>query len=68
MLLGLFTGPGMLLSGAIGAFIGEYSVTKEASKSLKAALFAMLGVVSGIVVKVIYCAGMIALYTIEWVL
>ncbi len=68
MLLGIFTGPGMLISGAIGAFIGEYSVTSDGSKSLKAALFAMLGVVSGIVVKVVYCAGIIVIYTIEWAL
>jgi len=68
MLLGIFTGPGMLLSGAMGAFIGEYMVTKDGSKSLKASLFAMAGVISGIVVKVVYCAAVIVVYVIEWLL
>lgn len=62
MILSLFTGPGIFLGAFIGAFIGEYSLTQDSSRSLKAAGFALVGAVTGIFMKVLYCTGMIVLY------
>jgi len=62
MILSLFTGPGILLGAFIGAFIGEYTLTSDASKSTKASFYAVLGVFSGIVIKLIYTVGVILYY------
>ena len=62
MILSLFTGPGLILGAFIGAFIGEYTLTSDPSKSAKASLYAVLGVFSGIVIKLIYTVGVIPYY------
>jgi uncharacterized protein YqgC (DUF456 family) len=62
MILSLFTGPGLVLGAFIGAFIGEFTLTSDASKSAKASLYAVLGVFSGIVIKLIYTIGVIPYY------
>ena len=67
MILSLFTGPGIFLGAFIGAFIGEYTLTQDASKSARAAGFALIGAMTGIVVKVLYCVAMVALYLYHFV-
>lgn len=62
MILSLFTGPGLLLGAFIGAFIGEFSMTSDATKSARASLYAVLGVFSGMAVKLSYTTAMLVLY------
>ncbi len=62
MILSLFTGPGLLLGAFIGAFIGEFSMTSDATKSARASLYAVLGVFSGMAVKLFYTTAMLVLY------
>lgn len=62
MILSLFTGPGLLLGAFIGAFIGEFSMTSDATKSARASLYAVLGVFTGMAVKLFYALAMLVLY------
>jgi len=62
MIMSLFTGPGLLLGAFIGAFIGEFSMTSDATKSARASLYAVLGVFSGMAVKLFYTTAMLVLY------
>ena len=62
MILSLFTGPGLLLGAFIGAFIGEFSITSDATKSARASLYAVLGVFTGMAVKLFYTLAMLILY------
>lgn len=62
MILSLFTGPGLFLGAFIGAFIGEFSITSDATKSARASLYAVLGVFTGMAVKLFYTLAMLVLY------
>lgn len=62
MILSLFTGPGLFLGAFIGAFIGEFSVTSDATKSARASIYAVLGVFSGMAIKLFYTLAMFILY------
>jgi len=62
MIMSLFTGPGLLLGAFIGAFIGEFSMTSDATKSARASLYAVLGVFTGMAVKLFYTLAMLVLY------
>lgn len=62
MILSLFTGPGLFLGAFIGAFIGEFSVTSDATKSARASIYAVLGVFSGMAIKLFYTLAMLILY------
>ena len=62
MILSLFTGPGLFLGAFIGAFIGEFSVTSDATKSARASIYAVLGVFSGMAIKLFYALAMLVLY------
>jgi uncharacterized protein YqgC (DUF456 family) len=62
MILSLFTGPGLFLGAFIGAFIGEYSMTSDATKSARASIYAVLGVFSGMAIKLCYTLAMLILY------
>ena len=62
MILSLFTGPGLFLGAFIGAFIGEFSVTSDAAKSARASIYAVLGVFSGMAIKLFYTLAMLVLY------
>ena len=62
MILSLFTGPGLFLGAFIGAFIGEFSVTSDAAKSARASIYAVLGVFSGMAIKLFYTLVMLVLY------
>jgi len=62
MILSLFAGPGLLLGAFIGAFIGEFSMTSDSTKSARASLYAVLGVFSGMAVKLFYTLAMLILY------
>ena len=62
MLLSLFTGPGLFVGAFIGAFIGEFSVTRNTTKSARASLYAILGIFSGMAIKLIYTIGVFVLY------
>lgn len=62
MILSLFTGPGLLLGAFIGAFVGEFSMTSDATKSARASLYAVLGVFTGMAVKLFYALAMLVLY------
>ncbi|MEK9997254.1 MAG: DUF456 domain-containing protein [Cryomorphaceae bacterium] len=62
MILSLFTGPGLFLGAFIGAFIGEFSVTSDATKSARASIYAVLGVFSGMAIKLFYTLAMLVLY------
>lgn len=65
LVLGLFTGPGIFIMIALGAFIGEFTIEQNASKSAKAALFALAGILTGIVMKLVYCIAMIVLFSVQ---
>ena len=62
MILSLFTGPGLFLGAFIGAFIGEFSMTSDAAKSARASIYAVLGVFSGMAIKLFYTLAMLVLY------
>ena len=62
MILSLFTGPGLILGAFIGAFVGEFSMTSDATKSARASIFAVLGVFSGMAIKLFYTLAMVVLY------
>lgn len=62
MILSLFTGPGLFLGAFIGAFIGEFSMTSDATKSARASIYAVLGVFSGMAIKLFYTLAMFILY------
>jgi len=62
MILSLFTGPGLFIGAFIGAFIGEFSMTSDATKSARASLYAVLGVFTGMAVKLFYTLAMLVLY------
>ena len=62
MILSLFTGPGLFIGAFIGAFIGEFSVTSDATKSARASIYAVLGVFSGMAIKLFYALAMLVLY------
>ena len=62
MLLSLFTGPGLFVGAFIGAFIGEFSVTRNTTKSAHASLYAVLGIFSGMAIKLIYTIGVFVVY------
>ena len=62
MILLLFTGPGLFIGAFIGAFIGEFSVTTDAAKSARASIYAVLGVFSGMAIKLFYTLVMLVLY------
>ena len=62
LLLGLITGPGMFIGAFVGAFIGQYrSSNTNIVKSLRSALLATLGIVLGIIGKLIYTVAAVAL-------
>lgn len=62
MILSLFTGPGLFLGAFIGAFIGEFSMNSDATKSARASIYAVLGVFSGMAIKLFYTLAMLILY------
>ena len=62
MILSLFTGPGLFIGAFIGAFIGEFSMTSDATKSARASIYAVLGVFSGMAIKLFYTLAMLVLY------
>ena len=62
MILSLFTGPGLFLGAFIGAFIGEFSMNSDATKSARASFYAVLGVFSGMAIKLFYTLAMLILY------
>ena len=62
MILSLFTGPGLFLGAFIGAFIGEFSMNSDATKSARASIYAVLGVFSGMAIKLFYTLAMLVLY------
>ncbi|NDH78162.1 MAG: DUF456 family protein [Flavobacteriia bacterium] len=59
---GLITGPFMIVGALLGAFIGEYIEQKDAGQSLKSAFMAVLGLFTGIVIKLVYTIAMPILY------
>jgi len=61
LLLGLITGPGMFIGAFVGAFIGQYRSNTNIVKSLRSALLATLGIVLGIIGKLIYTVAAVAL-------
>ena len=62
MILSLFTGPGLFVGAFIGAFLGEFSVTGNTAKSARASLYAVLGIFSGMAIKLIYTIGIFVVY------
>ena len=62
LLVGLITGPFMIVGALLGAFIGEYIERKDAGQSLKSAFMAVLGLFTGIVIKLVYTIAMPILY------
>ena len=64
LLLGLITGPGMFVGAFAGAFIGEYSTTRNTMNSLHSAVLATIGVIIGIIGKLVYTLSAIGLVLI----
>tara|TARA_B100000900_G_C20584906_1_gene719125 strand:- start:28 stop:483 length:456 start_codon:yes stop_codon:yes gene_type:complete len=64
MVLSLFTGPGLFLGAFLGAFIGEFSITLDATKSVRASIYAVLGVFSGMAIKLLYTLTILGIYLI----
>ena len=62
LVVGLITGPFMIVGALSGAFIGEYMEQKDAGQSLKSAFMAVLGLFTGIVIKLVYTIAMPILY------
>ena len=62
LVIGLITGPFMIVGALLGAFIGEYLEQKDASHSLKSAFMAVLGLLTGIVIKLAYTIAMPIVY------
>jgi uncharacterized protein len=62
LLAGLFFTPiGMFLGAFLGAFLGEILGKTEPDKAFKAAIGSMIGLITGIVGKVILCLAMLIL-------
>ncbi len=60
LVAGLFLGPfGLFIGAFAGAFLGEYLNDKDTGRSLKAAVGSFLGLMAGIVVKVLLCLVML---------
>lgn len=61
LVAGLFLGPfGLFIGAFAGAFIGEYLNDKNTGRSFKAAVGSFLGLMAGIVVKVLLCLVLLA--------
>jgi len=52
----------MIVGALLGAFIGEYMEQKDTGQSLKSAFMAVLGLFTGIVIKLVYTIAMPILY------
>jgi uncharacterized protein YqgC (DUF456 family) len=65
LILGLLFGPGFFIGAIMGAFAGEFLTNNNASKSFKSALYASLGVLSGITIKVLYTIGVLVILLID---
>jgi len=59
-LIGLIAGiitPFFILAAFVGAMLGELLQTRDVLKSLKAAFFAVIGLFTGMVMKLAYCVA-----------
>lgn len=60
LIAGLFLGPfGLFIGAFAGAFIGEYLDNRDAGRSFRAAVGSFMGLMAGIVVKVLLCLAML---------
>ena len=60
LIAGLFLGPfGIFIGAFAGAFIGEYLNDKDSGRAFKAAVGSFVGLMAGIVVKVLLCLAML---------
>ena len=68
-IVGLPFGPGGLVGvffwPFVGAFIGEYLKQRDFDPALKAAVGSFLGMMAGIVVKVVYCLVLLVLLIVK---
>ncbi len=62
LVIGLVT-PFFILSAFVGALVGEMLHTGNVFKSLKAAVFAVMGLFTGMVMKLAYCIAAPLLYS-----
>ena len=68
LLSGLFIGPvGVIFGPFVGAFIGEYIVNREEKRAFIAALGSFIGLLTGIVLKLI-ASGVIAFYFVKQII
>lgn len=66
LIAGLFLGPfGVIIGPFAGAFIGEYLHDKSTGRAFKAAVGSFLGLMAGIVVKVLLCLVMLGWACVE---
>jgi len=66
LLLGLITGPYMIIGALLGAFIGDFTKNKDVVKSLKSALMAVLGLFTGMMIKLIYTIAIPIFCIVDW--
>jgi len=68
-LVGLFFGiPGILIGPFVGAVAGEYTVHRELARAGKAGAGTWLGLALGAAAKVALVFGMLALFTLSYIL
>ncbi len=66
LIAGLFLGPfGLFIGAFAGAFIGEYLNDQNSGRSFKAAVGSFVGLMAGIVVKVLLCLTMLVWSCVE---
>lgn len=66
LVAGLFLGPfGIFIGAFAGAFIGEYLNDKNTGRSFKAAVGSFVGLMAGMVVKVLLCLVMLGWACVE---
>ncbi len=64
--VGMFFAPiGIFLFPLVGAFIGEYTGDNNSDRSLKAAFGSFIGIMTGLVIKLILCGVMIYYFIAE---
>ncbi len=66
LVVGLFFGPwGMFVGAFLGAFAGEYFYMKDQNVAFRAAVGSFIGLMVGIVMKVILCLAMLVYASIQ---
>ena len=64
--VGMFFGPvGIFLCPLLGAFIGEYTGDSDSGRSLRAALGSFIGIMTGLVIKLIVSGAMVYYFAKE---